>query len=181
MRLSPVSPTHTLPRLSANSPTGSFKVAAAAVPVSPHAGLAVGAAQAVPVPAALEITPGVNTASGPLPVPVKAKLMFPLLVTTSSGTGRLPGKAGLKVTGSEQMVPLGLLEPRVQPVTVPRVYSKLPPWEAGTVMLAIVSLAVVDRLTSSTALLAPRLVVGRDTAVLLAITFRMRLSRKSEI
>ena len=82
----------------------------------------------------------------------------------------------MKVTGSTQMVPMGLLEPTVQPVIAPILYSWWPPWEVGTPMLEMVSVAVVARLTFCAALLVNRLVKGRETMAALAVTLRIRLS-----
>src|ERR1700730_2655376 len=104
---------------------------------------------------------GVNTASGPVPIPVSPKLMLPVLVTTWSGTHLLPGYAGVKVMGIVQIVPAGLLAPIVHPVIVPTLYSCLPPWDCGTLMLVIVSAAVVCRRIFCTALLAPTAVAGK--------------------
>src|SRR5581483_1635511 len=100
---------------------------------------------------------GVNTANGPTPIPIKPKLILPVLVTTFSGTHRLPGYSGEKVIGIVQVVFTGLtVAPfMVQPLIVPTEYSCLPPCDCGTVMLVIVSVAVVASKTLTGELLEP--------------------------
>ena len=174
-RLSPESATQTFPRLSTNTLKADEMGAEVAGPPSPQAELPVGFGHATPVPATVEITPGVSAACGPVPVPVSGKLMEPVLVTTCSGAGRAPGYAGVKVMGIVQVTPLALLPPTTHPVTVPTVYSCLPPAESGTLMLVMVSAAVVVSRTFCTALVSSTAVAGKFPNP----TLRTRLSTRS--
>src|ERR1700733_2837282 len=122
---------------------------------------------------------GVSAASGPWPMPVRPKLILPVLVTTWSGTHLLPGYAGVKVMGIVQTVPAGLLAAIVQPVILPTLYSCFPSWDCGIVMLVIVSAAVVWRRISCTALVAPTAVDGKLLALIASL--RIRLLAESEM
>src|SRR5882757_10684191 len=120
--------------------------------------------------------PGVNTATGPRPTPVRPMLKLPALSTTCKGTHRCPGYSGVKVIEIVQTVPAGLLAPTMQPVIDWIVNSCLPPCDCGIVMLVIVPVAGMVKVMSCGALVVATGIAGRKLVLVAPPLFTTWLS-----